>query len=364
MVLMFAFGLNVEEARGYLIAFDPGLANRLPDKSYAEDCRLSTPEEPYKFFNTVADEFLLAHILGYWGKAVMLRDASMVIAVSVMFEFAELTFQHWQENFLECWWDHVIIDIMICNGGGMVLGLLTLRWLDAKEYAWQSLKRIPSIPGKAKRIAMQFTPHTWSRHKWAFFHSPRRALCFIGMLWAVLMQELNLFFLKYIFWMAPTHPIVLGRLFLMGLMAFPGTREWYEYATARPEDPQYRHRFGMASWLSFVIFLLEALLIVKFSPQANVFRRKTPAYIALPWMVSATLWVAWFVIRFGSGVGGISFFSAPKKTQSKARRVLSWVVFGLSWVPLLAMSAMASPDLRFYRDEFEAAFGPLWYNMF
>jgi phosphatidylserine synthase 2 len=59
-------------------------------------------------------------------------------------------------NFSECWWDHWILDVVICNGGGTVLGLLTLRYLSIKTYNWRGLWNIPTYRGKIKRIIAQF----------------------------------------------------------------------------------------------------------------------------------------------------------------------------------------------------------------
>jgi phosphatidylserine synthase 2 len=30
--------------------------------------------------------------------------------------------QHWMPNFAECWWDHIILDVLVCNALGIFLG--------------------------------------------------------------------------------------------------------------------------------------------------------------------------------------------------------------------------------------------------
>ena len=52
--------------------------------------------------------------------------------ISVMFEFLEYSLEHQLPNFSECWWDHWILDVLICNGGGTLAGIYTLRWLRLK----------------------------------------------------------------------------------------------------------------------------------------------------------------------------------------------------------------------------------------
>jgi hypothetical protein len=50
----------------------------------------------------------------------------------VTFEFLEYSLEHQLANFSECWWDHWILDVLICNGGGTIVGIYTLRWLSIK----------------------------------------------------------------------------------------------------------------------------------------------------------------------------------------------------------------------------------------
>jgi hypothetical protein len=41
-----------------------------------------------------ADEFVLAHVLGWWGKAIMLRDYWICWVISIAFELLEYSLQH------------------------------------------------------------------------------------------------------------------------------------------------------------------------------------------------------------------------------------------------------------------------------
>ena len=31
---------------------------------------------------------------------------------SIVFEFVEMSFEHWMPNFAECWWDHWVMDVL------------------------------------------------------------------------------------------------------------------------------------------------------------------------------------------------------------------------------------------------------------
>lgn len=92
--------------------FDPKLGVPLPEKSYAEDCRIYTPENPTSlFFNLydAIDVHFIAHLSGWWFKMMIIRDVKLCWIASALFEIMEVTFRHWLPNFWECWWDHVTL---------------------------------------------------------------------------------------------------------------------------------------------------------------------------------------------------------------------------------------------------------------
>jgi Phosphatidyl serine synthase len=59
-----------------------------------------------------------------WGKALILRNTTMLWGLSIAFELMELTFQHMLPNFNECWWDSWILDVAVCN----FIGAPVLSW--------------------------------------------------------------------------------------------------------------------------------------------------------------------------------------------------------------------------------------------
>lgn len=114
---------------------------------------------------------------------------------------------HLLPNFAECWWDQVILDILLCNGGGIWLGMTVCRFLEMRTYSWASIKsvyllllfisvpflchgkasswvllqsvfwivfksvhalrrEIHSTTGKIKRAVLQFTPASWTYVRW------------------------------------------------------------------------------------------------------------------------------------------------------------------------------------------------------
>ncbi len=83
----------------------------LKERAYGGDCRLYIPNKGINWDTlsaTLLDEFVIAHTLGWWGKALIMRNYPMLWTLSIGFELMELTFQHMLPNFNECWWDRYV----------------------------------------------------------------------------------------------------------------------------------------------------------------------------------------------------------------------------------------------------------------
>lgn len=111
MFMVYLLFQPVNEARQLFRYFEPSLGVALPEKSYADDCRLFTPEHPtnmfFNLYEAAVDVHFFAHLFGWWVKMMIIRDVKMCWVNSIMFEILEITFRHWLPNFWECWWDHV-----------------------------------------------------------------------------------------------------------------------------------------------------------------------------------------------------------------------------------------------------------------
>lgn len=111
---------------------DPSLGVPLPQnqKSYAQDCSISGVWPSL-------DIFVLAHIFGWFATTFLLRDYWLGWVLSVMFEILELSLKHHLPNFVECWWDSWILDVLICNPIGIWAGMKTCQYFDMKLYDWR-----------------------------------------------------------------------------------------------------------------------------------------------------------------------------------------------------------------------------------
>ncbi|KAG5483233.1 hypothetical protein CUR178_04812 [Leishmania enriettii] len=342
---------TVRTIMGY---YDASLLHPPQERAYAQDCRIRTEEDPFFFVHTSFDVFLLAHSLGYVVKMLMLRDWRMVTAVSLGFEVVEVTFQHVLPNFSECWWDHIILDVLICNGGGMLIGMWLLRQLNAKEYKWIALKEIPTVKGKAKRLLGQLGPRSFQRYNWNVFQSPTRFFQVAGILLLILLQELNCFTMKAILQMTPTHHLVTGRLVLWTLLATSCLRELYEFMT----NPHIK-RIGTTAWVTILGVGMETIWITKMAFEGHYFQDALmPTHVAVPWMVAIAAFTIWLLLYFG----------VLSLEQRNRRRGVGYLLVNLFFYAaaacVMALFLMGLPDLQIGRRMFESAMAPYERHIF
>ncbi|KAI8825705.1 phosphatidyl serine synthase-domain-containing protein [Fimicolochytrium jonesii] len=289
IILVFVAFQNKHTMRALLKEFDPSLGVPLPDKSYAEDCSLS----PASMWDQL-DIFVLAHALGWYCKAIVLRDYWFCWILSVMFEFLEYTFEHQLPNFAECWWDHWILDVLLANWIGIILGMKTCQYFAMKQYSWRGVNDIPTYRGKVARAMQQFTPHSWTEFNWEGTTTFKNFLAVIGLLYIILQSEMNAFYLKYLLWLPPAHPINVWRLIYYFFMALPATREAFQFMSDRRCK-----RLGMHAWMAIANIFTELLIVVKFSQ--GEFHTPMPRRVKAAWAAFAALLAVYAIVRFGMG---------------------------------------------------------------
>ncbi|XP_031114265.1 CDP-diacylglycerol--serine O-phosphatidyltransferase 1-like [Ipomoea triloba] len=292
--LTFLLFQNRDDARQFMKYLHPDLGVELPERSYGADCRIYVPENPTNRFknvyDTVFDEFVLAHILGWWGKAIMIRNQPLLWVLSIGFESMELTFRHMLPNFNECWWDSIVLDILICNWFGIWAGMRTVRYFDGRTYEWVGISQQPNIIGKVKRTLGQFTPAHWDKDEWHPLLGPWRFLQVLSLCVVFLTVELNTFFLKFCLWVPPQNPLIIYRLVLWWLIAIPTIREYNSYL----QDRKPVKKVGTFCWLSLAICIVELLICIKFGH--GLFHEHMPKWLVILWT--------------SIGVGHVIFLSA------------------------------------------------------
>ncbi|KAI9592766.1 phosphatidyl serine synthase-domain-containing protein [Syncephalis fuscata] len=272
MFLTFILFQNKEDTRKLFAYISPELGAPLPERSYADNCELSWDN----LMNQI-DIFVFAHAFGWWAKAMIIRDYTFAWIMSVFFEIMEYSLQHQLPNFAECWWDHWILDVLVCNWLGIYFGMKTCQYLEMKGYRWEGIRDIPEYSGKVRRTVQQFTPHSWTKFEWGANKSFKKfsMMLVLSAIW--LACEVNVFYLKYLFWIPPEHWLVTFRLAIMFAFSVPAMREYMNMHQTSKDCK----RLGSHSWLQLANIATELLVIVKYS--RGEFTESAPLSVILFW---------------------------------------------------------------------------------
>ncbi|KAM7124408.1 phosphatidylserine synthase 1 isoform X3 [Mycteria americana] len=219
-----------------------------------------------------------------------------------------LFFMHLLPNFAECWWDQVILDILLCNGGGIWLGMVVCRFLEMRTYHWASFKDIHTTTGKIKRAVLQFTPASWTYVRWFDPKSSFQRVAGIYLFMIIWqLTELNTFFLKHIFVFQASHPLSWGRILFIGIITAPTVRQYYAYLT----DTQCK-RVGTQCWVFGVIAFLEAIVCIKFGQ--DLFSKTQILYVVF-WLLCVAFTT--FLCLYGM-VWYAEYYGHREKTLSES----------------------------------------------
>eukprot|EP01022_Parablepharisma_sp_SALTPOND_P014347 TRINITY_DN1940_c0_g1_i1.p2 TRINITY_DN1940_c0_g1~~TRINITY_DN1940_c0_g1_i1.p2 ORF type:complete len:539 (-),score=20.74 TRINITY_DN1940_c0_g1_i1:1139-2755(-) len=294
LFVIFILFLDLDTARQVMKYIDPRLGSPLPEKSYADDCRLYTPENPHsKFANLMdaMDMYIVSHWFGWWFKTLIFRDAYICIYLSITFEGLELTFKHWIPNFAECWWDSLILDILLCNLVGIILGHLTCKYLELGNFKWFGKHKKSYYTNELAKLFSLLHPNEWSNYNWHMFDSLTN---FLGVLWIIIVNDvtdLNNFFLKYVLWVPANHWTLLIRILILGFLGLVAVKEYYMFLT----NKEYR-RFSSSIWLMNFIFLAELAIWLKFGSQ--IFTEPFPTHVIVAWLITGIVFIITVVVLF------------------------------------------------------------------
>jgi len=120
-------------------------------------------------------------------------------------------------NFKECWWDHVIVDIFGCNLLGIFVGFYVIDKFGMERFKW-SLREAPMKHSTWQNIKLFWTQWNVSRLETKAFASCKK---YIQMTYFILLFQANdlaLFFLKYIYGIPPSNYMCICRVWIVGLL--------------------------------------------------------------------------------------------------------------------------------------------------
>lgn len=129
---------NYDTIKRIMYWFDPRLRDFHidMDKEYAVGCNDVTLSKLWQY----VDVYAASHFFGCFVKALLVRHMGVLWTISLMWEFTEMAFAHLLPNFLECWWDSFVLDVLVCNGLGYWCGMRVCRMFEMREYRWESIR--------------------------------------------------------------------------------------------------------------------------------------------------------------------------------------------------------------------------------
>ena len=191
-----------------------GVGFPLPEKDYGDVCDIYVADHASgdPFFNITdrVDVFVLAHSLGWFVKALIVRDIRVSWVCSILFELIEQAFAHLLPNFNECWWDSWIFDVFGCNMLGIHLADLALTQLG-----WQKF---------------DFFRNAFERRKSINFKFLFSATLLVSLISVI---DLNFFFLKFVLWIPTTHALCHVRTYMFALLSAPASLELYNWSSLK-----------------------------------------------------------------------------------------------------------------------------------
>lgn len=272
--------------------FDSSLGVPLPEQSYAEDCRVYTPENPVSSFANITgsiDMFVAAHFFGWTVKMWIFRDNTMAWTASILFEIFEWTMEVWLENFKECWWDHLLLDTFGCNLIGMLIGLATMRLFKMRSYNWffESTPEYESLSlwGKAKYYFSSREEFV-RKGRWHWLGSMQS---FNSVLWflfgVVSFLDLSYFFNKTNLNLQPSHWLLAVRLSVVAPLSILGSGDYFDYISKRKFSSM-----GSNVFMMHVLIILELVLWFKHLSFEKIFKERVHLHMQLVW-VAITLFI-------------------------------------------------------------------------
>lgn len=221
------------------------------EKSYMEECN------SFSSFKDKLDVFVIAHLLGWFIKGFAMRNFFYLFLNSILFELCELKFQHILPNFYECWWDHVLLDILGCNLLGILLSLGVMKCLNMTFFTW-------TIPNKAKLKTEHLILPKLDKICRRIFKNSSSLILLIFYSIIVNVVDLNIFFLKAELKIPTTHTLVFLRTLFISFMAVKASNELNNIIT-KGINPEYvSYVYSIIS-----IITLEVILCVKWFPALN-----------------------------------------------------------------------------------------------
>ena len=279
-LMVFLLFQRPEDARFLFSYIDPKLNHELPTRTeiYDRSCEFT-----YENVSKIADFYFIAHLLNWFFAALIVRDYYMLHIWSVLDEIIELSLKNIRPNFSECWWDSLLLDIVIANTLGIILGMKLVRCTNTLEYDWFGRKGAKSWTNWK----------CWTHHR--YYQGITLLLLFVSI------NFITGFTVSNSLWIPPSHWVLIVRLLIWLFQGVLGFREGYDDVVTWGE-PQRANYIILAQhrWQAWLMLFCEAGISWKFREQAgNNLDATVPLYVSVPWgLVTVVATVYYVYLRF------------------------------------------------------------------
>ena len=215
--IVFILFMDLGTARELLRYLDPGLTN-LPYP--INECNLD-------FFKA----HLVAQTIGWWFKMLIFRDAVLCAVLSLINAGIESSFRFCMSS-QACWTEIIIFDYGISSAIGIFIGYFTCKYLELHTHKWFG-KQQPTNPSALAKVVEIFHPNVWWNYTWNPFGNANR---FLGVTWLLLVtqaSDLNIFFLRVLLKLPPSHWLLIIRALFLAFTAMISIKEYYEYINSK-----------------------------------------------------------------------------------------------------------------------------------
>jgi len=80
------------------------------------------------------DHYYMIHLFNFFLATMVCRNFVVMCIWSVLIELLELSWQHVLPHFRECWWDHVLMDMLLSNLPATLLALFIIKVTNLEYY--------------------------------------------------------------------------------------------------------------------------------------------------------------------------------------------------------------------------------------
>lgn len=276
---------NKNDARD-LKYISSSLGRKLPERSYAENCSLN-----FEVINNQLDGFVISHTIGSCIKGLLFRDYWICWIISIAFEIMEYSLAHQLPNFAECWWDHWILDVILCNGIGIYFGIKIIEYFQLEKYYWKDIKPVYHQKRKNVNFLQRFLPFSYNIFDLLPKTSFRHYIGVLMVIWITLQCELNIFYLKYLLWIPAEHYLISLKLLIFSLVCAPAITEIYHYYV----DPKH-NKLGLHAIFMLINIGTETIICFKFSK--GEFPNPASFQVKIFWTIFITLLIIYPIITF------------------------------------------------------------------